>query len=54
MNYDINIIGNKEDNGKIEFDRLSFLAKSTKDIASKALMFKYKGFSQISPDKNLR
>lgn len=54
MNYDINIKGNKEDNGTIEFDRLSQLAKSTKDIATKALMFKYKGFSQINPTKNIK
>lgn len=54
MNYDINIIGNEEDNGTIEFDRLSLLAKSTKDIATKALMFNYKGFSQINPDKKLK
>lgn len=54
MNYDINIIGNKEDNGTIELDRLSILAKSTKDIATKALMFKYKGFSQITPDNKLK
>lgn len=54
MNYDINIIGSKDDNGTIELDRLSNLAKSTKDIATKALMFRYKGFSQIPPDNNLK
>lgn len=54
MNYDIKILGTKEDNGTIELDRLSFLAKSTKDIATKSLMLKYRGFSQINPDKNLK
>lgn len=54
MNYDIKILGSKEDNGTIELDRLSFLAKSTKDIATKSLMLKYRGFSQINPDKNLK
>ncbi|MGV4414770.1 hypothetical protein [Chryseobacterium sp. T1] len=54
MNYDINIIGNEEDNGKIEFDRLSLLAKSTKDIATKSLMFRFKGFSEINPSKNIK
>lgn len=54
MNYDINIIGNEEDNGSIEIDRLSTLAKSTKEIAIKSFMFRYKGFSDINPDKNLK
>jgi len=54
MNYDIKIIGEDEDNGLIEFDRLSVLAKSTKDIATKALMLRLRGFSEITPDKNLK
>ena len=54
MNYDIKILGDNEDNGLLEFDRLSLLTKSTKDIATKALMLRLKGFSDISPDKNLK
>lgn len=54
MNYDIKIIGENEDNGLIEFDRLNILTKSTKDIATKALMLKLRGFSDITPDKYLK
>ena len=54
MNYDIKIIGEDEDNGLIEFDRLNTLTKSTKDIATKALMLRLRGFSEITPDKNLK
>jgi hypothetical protein len=54
MNYDIKIIGENEDNGLLEFDRLILLTKSTKDIATKSLMFKLRGFSDINPDKNLK
>lgn len=54
MNYDIKIIGEDEDNGLMEFDRLNLLTKSTKDIATKALMLRLKGFSDITPDKHLK
>jgi hypothetical protein len=54
MNYDIKILGEDEDNGLLEFDRLSILTKSTKDIATKALMLKLKGHSEINPDKALK
>ena len=54
MNYDIKIVGEDEDNGLLEFDRLNLLTKSTKDIATKALMFMLRGFSDITPDKNLK
>lgn len=54
MNYDIKILGEDEDNGLLEFDRLNQLTKSTKDIATKALMFRLRGFSDINPDKNLK
>ena len=54
MNYDIKIQGEDEDNGLMEFDRLSQLTKSTKDIATKALMLRLRGFSEITPDKNLK
>lgn len=54
MNYDIKIVGEDADNGRIEFDRLNLLTKSTKDIATKALMLQLRGFSDIKPDKNLQ
>lgn len=54
MNYDIKIVGEDSDNGQIEFDRLNLLTKSTKDIATKALMLQLRGFSDIKPDKNLQ
>ncbi|NBB18907.1 hypothetical protein GVN20_06030 [Runella sp. CRIBMP] len=54
MNYDIKILGEDEDNGLLEFDRLNLLTKSTKDIATKALMFRLRGFSDITPDKHLK
>lgn len=54
MNYDIKIIGEDDDNGLLEFDRLATLTKSTKDIAIKSLMLKLRGFSDIIPDKNLK
>lgn len=54
MNYDIKIVGEDEDNGLLEFDRLNLLTKSTKDIATKALMFRLRGFSDIIPDKKLK
>ena len=54
MNYDIKILGEDVDNGLMEFDRLNLLTKSTKDIASKALMLRLKGFSDITPDKHLK
>lgn len=54
MNYDIKILGEEEDNGLLEFDRLNLLTKSIKDIAMKALMYRLKGFGDITPDKNLK
>lgn len=54
MNYDIKIVGDDEDNGLIEFDRLNLLTKSTKDIATKALMLQLRGFSDINPDKHIK
>jgi hypothetical protein len=54
MNYDIKIKGNENDNGSIEFDRLSALTKTTKEIATKALMLQLRGYSDIRPEKNLQ
>jgi hypothetical protein len=54
MNYDIKILGEDEDRGLIEFDRLAKLTQSTKDIACKALMLDLRGYSDINPDKHLK
>lgn len=54
MHYDIKILGNDDDNGLLEFDRLNHLTKSTKEIATKALMLRLRGFSDITPDKSLK
>lgn len=54
MNYDIKIIGEEEDNGLIEFDRLSNLIKSTKEIATKSLMLQLRGYSNITPENSLK
>lgn len=54
MNYDIKISGDEGENGLLEFDRLNRLTKSTKDIATKALMLKLRGFSEITPHKALK
>ena len=54
MNYDIKIRGDHEDNGSLEFDRLSQITHSTKEIATKALMLKIRGYSDITPDKRIK
>jgi hypothetical protein len=54
MNYDIKIRGAKEDNGYLEFDRLNLITQSTKEIATKALMLRLRGFSDIKPDSKLK
>lgn len=54
MHYDIKIKQGNKDNSLLEFDRLNLLTKSTKDIATKSLMFKLKGVSDIKPDKDLK
>lgn len=54
MNYDIKIRGDVQDNGAIEFDRLNQLTQSTKEIATKALMLKIRGYSDIKPDKKIK
>lgn len=48
MNYDIKIKGDARDDGRIEFDRLARLAKTTKEIAQKALMLKLFGSSAVT------
>ena len=54
MNYDIRIVGDSEDNGLIEFDRLAMLTKTTKDIATKALMLRLTGYSDDKPNEHLK
>ncbi|MXS70725.1 hypothetical protein GSF70_05800 [Flavobacteriaceae bacterium W22] len=54
MNYDIKIKGNKNDDGSIEFDRLSSLADTTKEIATKALMLQLRGYSDVKPDAKIK
>ena len=53
MNYDIQLRGDEKDNGLIEFDRLNHLTQSTKEIATKALMLRVGGFSELRPPKHL-
>lgn len=54
MNYDIKIRGDDSDNGLLEFDRLNKITHTTKEIATKALMLKLKGFSDISPGSKIK
>jgi hypothetical protein len=53
MNYDIKIINNYEGKGRIELDRMEFLAKHIKSIAQKALLLQLYGYSKVSMPKNL-
>lgn len=53
MNYDIKLINNYEGKGRIELDRMEFLAKHLKNIAQKALLLHLYGYSKISMPKNL-
>ncbi|NIM34988.1 MAG: hypothetical protein GTN67_06000 [Hydrotalea flava] len=53
MNYDIKLINNYEGKGRIELDRMEFLAKHIKSIAQKALLLQLYGYSKVSMPKNL-
>lgn len=53
MNYDIKIINNYEGTGRIELDRLQFLATHIKNIAQKSLLLQLYGYSKISVPKKL-
>lgn len=53
MNYDIKLINNYEGIGRIELDRMEFLAKHIKNIAQKALLLQLYGYSKVSMPKNL-
>jgi hypothetical protein len=53
MNYDIKLINNFEGMGRIELDRVEFLAKHIKSIAQKALLLQLYGYSKVSVPKKL-
>jgi hypothetical protein len=53
MNYDIKLINNYEGKGRIELDRMEFLARNLKSIARKALLLQLYGYSKVSMPKNL-
>ena len=48
MNYDIRINNNLEGQGKLELDRLGFLAQIIKKIAQRALLMQLFGYSKVS------
>lgn len=54
MNYDIKIKGDSQDDGTIELEKLANIAKTTKDIAQKALMLKLFGYSDLKVPSNLK
>jgi hypothetical protein len=53
MNYDIKIVNNYEGKGRIELDRVEFLAKHIKNIAQKSLLLQLYGYSKVSVPKKL-
>ena len=53
MNYDIKLINNYEGKGRIELDRMEFLAKHIKSIAQKALLLQLYGYSKVSMPQKL-
>ncbi len=53
MNYDIKIVNNYEGKGRIELDRVEFLAKHIKTIAQKSLLLQLYGYSKVSIPKKL-
>ncbi|PIW98192.1 MAG: hypothetical protein COZ80_11880 [Ignavibacteria bacterium CG_4_8_14_3_um_filter_37_9] len=54
MNYDIKIKGELEKDGLIEFDRFNQITQNTKDIATKSLMLRLGGFSELTPSKIIK
>lgn len=54
MNYDIKIKGDSGDDGTIELEKLANIAKTTKDIAQKALMLKLFGYSDLKVPSNIK
>lgn len=54
MNYDIKIANNYEGAGRLELERLSFLARHLKTIAKKALLLQLFGYSKVTLDSKLK
>lgn len=54
MNYDIKILNQKGPADAMEFDRLGVITKATKEIALKSFMLKYRGYSEITPNKKIK
>lgn len=53
MNYDIKLINNYEGKGRVELNRIEFLAKHLKSIAQMALLHQLYGYSKVSMPKRL-
>ncbi|SDA96756.1 hypothetical protein SAMN03080617_04280 [Algoriphagus alkaliphilus] len=53
MNYDVKLINNSEGKGRIELDRMGFLAKHIKGIAQKTLLLQLFGYSKVKMPRNL-
>jgi len=53
MNYDIKLKNNYEGIGRIELNRMQFLAKHIKCIAQKALLLQLYGYSKVSMPQKL-
>lgn len=54
MNYDIKIKSNNKNASAIELDRISSIAHDTKEIATKALMLRIHGTSDLKPHAKLK
>lgn len=54
MNYDIKILNKNGLEGALEFDRLGIITKTTKEIALKSFMLKYRGYSDLTPNKKIK
>lgn len=54
MNYDIKIINNFEGRGRIELNRIEFLAKHVKSVAQMALLLQIFGYSKVSLPAKLK
>lgn len=54
MNYDIKIKDDSHHNGLLEFERLGLITQITKEIATKALMLKMTGYSDIKPENSIK
>lgn len=54
MNYDIKIVNNYEGQGRLEFDRINFLTKNIKALATKVLLLQIFGYSKVSTPASLK